>query len=231
MRGYHECCAMTLALHLVCHHFRMPEHPALKRTCVALAACLPLLFASACSSEPTTQTATSGSPAATTADAGVAGKEAGNLGTRVCVINNTSLNASVTFPRKDTAQEGSIPPGGTKCAEGTYGVGSDVVGVISWDDSSWKTEFAASNPWIGSPKAGVYERSPDNTLMCTETSYGVNDSTSGDNGIVRVTMKRVADTDWKQFELTLAPSEKPSADGSRTAMKGFRKCSATLDKL
>lgn len=79
---------------------------------VVVACGAPLLLA-ACGSEPT---------------AADPSREAGNLGTRVCLVNNdtgqrtddngagVTLTASVAFTRKDTAEEGAFPPA-RDCAE------------------------------------------------------------------------------------------------------------------
>lgn len=86
-------------------------------------------------------------------------REAGNLGVRVCLVNNTTLDASVVFTVKDTAQEGAFPPGSQLCGEGTFGVGNDVAGNVVWATPSWTTGFQAENPWIGQPEAFVTEYS------------------------------------------------------------------------
>ena len=70
----------------------------------------------------------------------------------------------------------------------------------------------------------MHEQSPKNEQRCKSFDFGVNESVSGDNGIVRYTMTRVRDGQWKQFELILSPSTNPSADGQRTEMRGFSKC-------
>jgi len=185
------------------------------------------LTASACSSSTDAQAPASSAAAASAAASSGASREAGNRGTEVCVINNTSLNVSVSFSKKDTAQEGSIPAGGKKCGEGTFGVGNDVVGTLSYDDASWQTNFSATNPWMGYPSAYVGEKGPDDKLKCKSYDFDVRESISGDNGIVNLTLTRQADSDWKEFELVLSPSTNPSADGKRTAMKGFRSCMAS----
>lgn len=174
-----------------------------------------ILALSACGSD---ETSASSSNAETS-------KEAGNLGTRVCVVNNTSVAASISFSKKDTAQEGAIPAGGRLCGEGTFGVGRDVIGTVTWSEPAWQTEFSASNPWIGNPEARISETFPNGKLMCVGQGYDVNESRSADNGIVQATVTRLPDDHWKEFEIIFSPSSEPSPTGQRTAINGYRSCS------
>jgi hypothetical protein len=168
-----------------------------------------VLALSACGSEPT---ATEPS------------REAGNLGTRVCVVNNTSLEAYVTFTKKDTAQAGATPAVGRVCGEGTFGVGDDVVGQVSWVNPVWVTEFSATNPWMGSPSAFVSEARTTSTFRCAGMGFNVNESLTADNGVVRATVTRLADDQWKEFDIVFTPSANPSADGTPMKGAGFREC-------
>jgi hypothetical protein len=169
-----------------------------------------VLALSACGSEPT---ATEPS------------REAGNLGTRVCVVNNTSLQASVTFTKKDTGQDGAFSAGGRLCGEGTFGVGDDVVGKVNWVSPAWVTEFSAKNPWMGSPLALVSEASTTSKDRCVGgMGFNVNESRTADNGVIQTTVTRLADGQWKEFEIVFAPSANPSADGTPMKGAGFRTC-------
>ena len=175
---------------------------------IALGCAAPLLLA-ACGSEPT---------------AAEPSREAGNLGTRVCVVNNTSLEATIAFSRKDTAQEGAIPAGGRLCGEGTFGMGNDVAGTVTWANPSWTTSFTASNPWIGSPDLWLKEPPASGKSICLGKSFGVNQSITGDNGVVQTKMTRLADGQWKEFEIIFSPSTSPSPDGARIFGPGLTEC-------
>ena len=83
-----------------------------------------------------------------------------------CLVNNTTLDASVVFTAKDTAQEGAFPPGGQLCGEGTVGFGNDVAGNVVWATPSWTTGFTAANPWIGQPEAFVTESNAAGLQQC-----------------------------------------------------------------
>lgn len=151
-------------------------------------------------------------------------REASNLGTRVCIVNNTSLEAYVTFTKKDTAQADSTPAVGRVCGEGTFGVGDDVAGQVSWVSPAWVTEFSATNPWMAFPSALLREASTTGTFMCAGGDFKVNDSRTGDNGVVKATITRLADDQWKEFDIVFTPSANPSADGTPKIGAGFGTC-------
>ncbi len=177
---------------------------------LVVAMCVAPLLLAGCGSEPT---------------AAEPSRAAGNLGTRVCVVNKTTLDASVVFTKKDTAQEGAFPPGRQLCGEGTFAIGEDVQGRVVWADLSWTTSFSASNPWIGEPtlSMGEYE---GNKLgqPCLDKTFKVNESIAADNAIVQVKATRVADDQWKEIEIVFTPSANPSADGRRVNLKGWTNC-------
>ena len=169
----------------------------------------PLLLAG-CGSEPT---------------AAEPSREAGNLGTRVCVVNNTTLDASVVFTKKDTAQDSAFPPGRQLCGEGTFAIGPDVAGKIVWAAPSWTTAFSASNPWIGDPAAALSETIGAGKERCLSQGFKVNESMTGDNGVVQVKVTRLADGQWKEFEIVFTPSANPSADDGKASTMGYQYCS------
>ena len=189
---------------------RTPARSSDSRISPATIAVLSLLLLAGCGSEPT---------------AAEPSREAGNLGVRVCLVNNTSLDASVVFTAKDTAQEGAFPPGRQLCGEGTVGFGDDVAGNVVWATPSWKTGFSAANPWIGQPEAFVTEFDDAGFRQCVGQAYKVNESMAGDNAITQVKLTRVADDQWKEFEIVFTPTANPSADGRRGYVKGWRDCS------
>ena len=157
-------------------------------------------------------------------------REAGVLGTRVCLTNNTLLDARVVFTRQDTADQGAFPPGSMMCGEGTFARDDDVAGRVVWATPSWETGFKAANPVIGKPHMGVYEffGAGTGTQKClngeASVDFGVNQSYVVDNGVVQAKATRVADGQWKEFEIVFTPSSMPSADGSRADLKGWGDC-------
>lgn len=151
-------------------------------------------------------------------------KEASNLGVRLCITNNSSIPATVVFTRKDTGNGGTISRGGTTCGEGTFGTDNDVEGGITWDSTNWKTQFSANNPWFGKPTARVSERDSSDRSRCLSGDFSVNESRSGDNGLVRMTLTRLGDGQWKEFTLRIDPSDDPDPSGTRRDLSGTTQC-------
>jgi hypothetical protein len=157
-------------------------------------------------------------------DTAAESKESSNLGTRLCITNNSTIPATVVFTRKDTGNGGTISRGGTTCGEGTFGTDNDVEGGITWGSPGWKTQFSANNPWFGKPTAVVSERDPADQKKCLAGDFSVNESRSGDNGLVRMTLTRQADGQWKEFTLRIDPSDTPDASGQRRDLSGTQQC-------
>jgi hypothetical protein len=188
---------------------------------VVVACGAPLLLA-ACGSEPT---------------AADPSREAGNLGTRVCLVNNdtggdrlsdatgwVTLTGSVAFTTKDTAEEGAFPPGTRLCGEGTFGTGDDVVAYVTWtavsdccSDYIWKSSVSATNKWFGSPKVELkspriearFLVAPNDQFIsntCLGQGFKVNESMIGDDGVFQMKVTRLADDQWKEFEVVFTPS-------------------------
>ena len=152
-------------------------------------------------------------------------REAGNLGTRICLVNNTNLQASVKFLLKDTSEDGEFPPGARRCGEGTSALSEDVTGYVQFRDPYWKLSFAASNPWVGSPKVKLSEKSFANgDYRCVSQGFNVNESLSTDNGVAKSILTRLPDGQWKEFELVFRASENPSADGMPVDTSGLSSC-------
>jgi len=179
-----------------------------RTTAVGALALLTALMATSCSSSSSPSSAAEASPP--TAD-----KQSSNVGVRLCVTNNSTVPANVVFTRKDTGNGGTISRGATTCGEGTFGSGDDVAGGIIWDSPGWTTQFSASNPWIGKPTAGLSERDSADRNKCLSGDFGVNDSRSGENGLVRMTLTTQDDGQWKEFTLRIDPSDRPDPEGRR----------------
>ena len=178
---------------------------------------LTALVATSCSSSSSPSAVDAASP--TTAD-----KQSSNLGVRLCVTNNSAFPANVVFTRKDTGNGGTITRGATTCGEGTFGSGDDVAGGITWDSPGWKTQFSASNPWIGKPTARISERDSADNNKCLGGDFGVHDSRSGENGLVRMTLTRDDDGQWKEFTLRIDPSDRPAPEGRRHDLSDTVSC-------
>lgn len=204
----HNCPVLT---------WRMTSPLKSRRVLALVAGCGAPILLVACGSEPT---------------ADEPSRQAGNLGTRVCLVNSTTLDATVAFTRKDTAEEGAFPPGTQLCGEGTFGTGADVMADVTWtieygpDDSFvWKTTVSATNPWIGEPSVELkeprLEGRPPNS--CLSNSFKVNESITGDNNVLQMKVTRLADDQWKEFEVVFTPSA--NAGDSPRGITGGEPCS------
>lgn len=152
-------------------------------------------------------------------------RAASNLGTRICLMNDTNFQATVKFMKKDTSQDGEFPPGSRRCGEGTSVMVEDVTGYVQFRDPFWKMSFLGSNPWAGSPQVKLSEKTFfTGAYRCVSQGFNVNESISADNGVAKVTVTRLPDGQWKEFEFVFRPSENPSSDGKPVNMAGFESC-------
>ena len=144
-------------------------------------------------------------------------REAGNLGTRVCIENQSSTAATVGFSKRDTGRgEGLLVVGTWACGEGTFFMGNDVEGTITLASPLSEVKVTASNPWAGAPEARLYI----NGRWCAGGSMKVGEESVWDDGVLLYTVQRIADGQWKEFTVTLTESEQPSASGLPTQCVG-----------
>jgi hypothetical protein len=146
-------------------------------------------------------------------------RAAGQLGTRVCIVNESTTAANVVFTKRDTARgEGSVAPGNQACGEGTSykWTANDVEANITLPTPyiEMKMTLEALNPAVGSPELDLHILGSSNEMWCV----GVGNKSQGekvvwDDGVLRYTLQRLADGQWKEFTVTLAETEKPSASG------------------
>ena len=138
---------------------------------------------------------------------GSVSRGAGNLGSRVCVKNESPALIVVGFTKKDTATgEGQVTPGAQACGEGTFFIGDDVKGTIQLPRPSLDKTFSASNLWIGSPEATLYERA----FTCLTLKDVEGTSKTFDDGVLQYRLERLADDQWKEFVITISRSENPT---------------------
>jgi hypothetical protein len=144
----------------------------------------------------------------------------GNLGTRVCVYNEDAPPLQVKFSRADSVNGPSdLKMGDQICGEGTRFAGSDVLGEIKVD-STLTMYLWGNNPWAGSPGAGVGQVGA--STCAGRDGFDVNMVDTWDDGVLLYTIKRLPDGAWKEFEIKISKSPKPSADGKyeRCASRG-----------
>ena len=142
----------------------------------------------------------------------------GNLGTRICIINeSTRYRPFVTFSKKDSEiGAGTVAYQEQACGEGTFGSSTDVEGRISPDKALRTLNFYAKNPWIGKPSSAfAYADGPGFKYdrCVSQEGFDVNEERIWDDGVVRYAVKRLPDNNWKQFTITVSDSQDPTANG------------------
>ena len=146
-------------------------------------------------------------------------RQAGNLGTRVCVVNQSSQTPTVTFTLRDTGTDGPLARGAQACGEGTMGGGkNDVEGRIAFSAPLANMTLWGNNPWIGAPGAGVEQEGGKSCAGYEGMSE--NSAVAWDDGVLRYVVKRLNDGQWKEFTITIMNSQQPSADGKPATCKG-----------
>ena len=137
----------------------------------------------------------------------------GNKGSRFCVRNEISTPAnntfSVQFTKSDTSNGGELAPGETRCGEGTFFVGFDVMGEMNFpNDDITTVPFAASNPWAGNPDA--YAKFAGSSRPASNScNSGFSETRALDEGQYTscanldrdVQLWRLNDTAWKEWLL------------------------------
>jgi hypothetical protein len=142
---------------------------------------------------------------------GVLAREAGNLGTRICVLNNWTEQVSVTYAIKDTdTGTGPLGPGMQSCAEGTFFTGCDVNGAIISPELGAAAVFSAYNPWFAAPGAWVFwqelnDGKPDVYCRQQQQAWTVGETGAWPRGPVKVFVERLPDDQWKEFVFVIEP--------------------------
>jgi hypothetical protein len=143
-------------------------------------------------------------------------RQAGSLGTRVCVINFWTDTVSVNFTTKDTETgSGPLKPNNEFCAEGTSSLYFEVVGTIVFPKPARALAFEASTrggPFLPNMDLGQFKvNNPQSDMLARECiksdGYLVGDDGIWDNGTIRVTISRLPDDQWKEYNLVIKPSQ------------------------
>lgn len=132
--------------------------------------------------------------------------------TRVCVINKSWTSIEVTFTRKDNSNgEGSLNPGDQACGDGTFMDGDDITGAIRVPKWNRTYTFGAVNTNGGIPSAALQvDGCPE-----TRSTYFENASGTNMDGVLKFTTKRLKDTSFKEFTITVSDEAKPASSPSR----------------
>jgi hypothetical protein len=142
----------------------------------------------------------------------------GNKGSRVCVRNETGepTGLVVDFSKADTSNGGTLRAIGEdqeRCAEGTFFAGNDVIGKIYLPKSGANNyDFSATNPWFGLPSADL-KQSSGSARYCIAGEFKEQAGSTFDDGIYAITFERLADSNWKEFKLTIKTTSQPASSG------------------
>ena len=183
---------------------------AVKTASIAVGALAFITTFSACSSSQEAVSSSTTASAAADID-----REAVGSGVRVCIVNESTRTVNVVFTRVDTARgEGDVTPGFQACGEGTRGTGNQVEGKITLASLPRVLVVSGVNFWIGYPAASLWfgwnDQDLGNETGCV-TAKGVEGTKAiYDNGVLRYTVQRLADGQWKEFRVTLAEPVQPS---------------------
>ena len=177
-------------------------HMAVKTASIAVGALAFITTFSACSSSQ--EAVSSSTTASATADID---RQAGRLGTRVCIVNESTRTATVLFTKRDTARgEGSVAPGNQACGEGTTVFGNAVEASATMVSPPMNFGVHAINEVLMYPRATINVNGEGCTVAKGSEGTGV----VYDDGVLRYTVQRLADTQWKEFTITFTESVQPS---------------------
>ena len=141
-------------------------------------------------------------------------RQAGNLGTRVCILNSWTEKVGVEYITKDTdTGTGPLGPSMQSCAEGTGKMMGDVDGELMFPAPTPALGFQANNPWTGAPRFSLIEFNSndphrrDGSVNCFDESFDVGQTRVYDNGTFRLSVERLPDDQWKEFSVIIEPSQ------------------------
>lgn len=140
-------------------------------------------------------------------------------GTNVCVKNSSSKTLPVTMKKADTSTgDNPLTPGGKLCIEGTYGGGQDVVFFLNLGDGNYDMSINATNQSIGQPRFYLTQllanpASRADLVSCIYQGFASMEENATNDGVLEYTVRRLPDTNWKEFELTLRDDPNPSSTG------------------
>ena len=201
-----------------------PRH-AVNRTVIALGALLTVsgVLLSGCSAGPTVganrqaEGSDADSEALTTLVTGPFVKD-----TRVCIINNSAQMPTITFTKFDRHdKDGALAPGERTCVEGYFVSGWDVAADITYPEGKGNKKIVARNPMVGSAEAYLLEylAIDDYRNECAQggpTAAFPKPGRSWDDGVVQYTWAKPADTEFKEWTLTLVDTQDPTTGDPRT---------------
>ena len=129
-------------------------------------------------------------------------RQAGNLGTRVCINNSTGREITIDITKADTGNgQTSMANNSRACAEGTFAFSNiEVSGVIDKDGET-PLLFEANNPALEPPTFGI--RNDSYCLKGPTPNFEVNKSKDITTPTLKMQITRKPDGQWKNFEVYL----------------------------
>lgn len=136
-----------------------------------------------------------------------ADRQAGKLGSNLCIVNNSSSTMSIAWRGYPDARQ--IPGGGQLCNSGNESDVPDVLGTLEYEPvgqagTKLKLYVAAFNMAIGSPHAEAYFKASPGMWRGACYQYGVGEMKTVDTGWLHGEMTRQKDSsNNKEFVLIL----------------------------
>jgi len=138
------------------------------------------------------------------------------LGSRICIVNLFANGVKVSYTTKDSNAsrkgpfyyEGDLPKDTETCAEeSSTSPPADVAGNLVIPGQSLPFTFGGFNAFLGPPEAWIAQRRDDGLYYCTNNGFDVGDTQLWDNGVVRMSITRQNDDQYKEFLIRLESSQ------------------------
>lgn len=139
------------------------------------------------------------------------------MGTEVCVQNSSTKTLPVSIRQADTSTgDNPLRPGTMLCVEGTYSGGLDVVFTLKMGAGNYDTYINATNQSVGEPRFYLLQSVPSQTggRHCIYQGFRSMEENSSNDGVLEYTVKRLPDTNWKEFQVVLRDDPNPSTTGN-----------------
>ena len=140
------------------------------------------------------------------------------MGTNVCIENASSKTVPITIDQADTRTgDNPLGPGGRFCAEGTFSGGQDVVMRLDLGAGNRAVWINATNLSIGEPRFYLLQEWESDSSNCIYQGFASMEEKVTEDAILQYAVKRLPDTDWKEFRVTLRDSTRPQRQSTRVA--------------
>lgn len=139
-------------------------------------------------------------------------------GTNVCIENNSTQTVPITIRQADTHQgDNPVGPGGRFCAEGTFSGGQDVVLKMDLGASNRAMWINATNQSLLYPRLYVLQEWGFQSRNCIYQGFAPMEEVVTEDAILQYSVKRMPDTEWKEFRIILRDSTRSPVVSTREA--------------